>query len=161
MDRPASVAMFNAAGIPAALEPAMARWLRCHVPVCVTFESVSVAAVRRGGGATWQAATARARGLHAGFALVCALDRRPLYPGAKVWLQRSPIWLVAALLWSLTRITAFRELLALGANECRALIDALVKAAPSDFPADTLALLAAMRPSEDDRTATSARKVGS
>lgn len=42
--------VFRAAGLPARLEPEMQLWLRCHAPVCVAFESVSVAAVRLGGG---------------------------------------------------------------------------------------------------------------
>ena len=42
--------LFKAAGLPAIFEPNMALWLRCHVPLCVAFESVSVAGVRRGGG---------------------------------------------------------------------------------------------------------------
>jgi 2-dehydropantoate 2-reductase len=42
--------VFNRAGLPAAFEPDMPLWLRCHVPLCVAFESVSVAGERRGGG---------------------------------------------------------------------------------------------------------------
>ncbi len=45
------VDVFNAAGLPAVREREMPLWLRCHVPLCVAFESVSVAGVRRGGGA--------------------------------------------------------------------------------------------------------------
>ena len=48
------VDMFNAAGLPAAIEPDMPLWLRCHVPLCVAFESVAVAGERRGGGASWE-----------------------------------------------------------------------------------------------------------
>ena len=44
------VDVFVAAGLPAVLEPEMLLWLRCHVPLCVAFESVSVAGMRRGGG---------------------------------------------------------------------------------------------------------------
>ena len=40
--------MFNAAGLPATLEPDMPLWLRCHTPMCVAFESVAVACERRG-----------------------------------------------------------------------------------------------------------------
>ena len=46
------VDLFVAAGLPAVLEPNMLLWLRCHVPLCVAFESVSVAGMRRGGGAS-------------------------------------------------------------------------------------------------------------
>ena len=50
------VDVFNAAGLPAAVERDMPLWLRCHVPLCVAFESVSVAGVQRGGGASWREA---------------------------------------------------------------------------------------------------------
>jgi len=43
--------VFNAAGLPALVEPDMPLWLHCHVPLCVAFESVSVASERGGGGA--------------------------------------------------------------------------------------------------------------
>lgn len=62
------VDVFNAAGLPAALEPQMPLWLRCHVPLCVAFQSVSIAGERRGGGASWGEALVLARGVHASFA---------------------------------------------------------------------------------------------
>jgi len=43
MDQQRWVDVFITAGLPAALEPNMPLWLRCHVPLCVAFESVSVA----------------------------------------------------------------------------------------------------------------------
>ena len=49
LSQPRWVDLFNAAGLPAALEPDMPLWLRCHAPLCVAFESVSVAGERRGG----------------------------------------------------------------------------------------------------------------
>lgn len=54
--------VFAAAGLPAAVERDMPLWLRCHVPLCVAFESVSIAGVRRGGGASWRVASTRASG---------------------------------------------------------------------------------------------------
>jgi len=47
MSRQRWVDVFNAAGLPAALEPDMPLWLRCHAPMCVAFESVSAGARRR------------------------------------------------------------------------------------------------------------------
>ena len=58
------VDLFNAAGLPAALEPDMTLWLRCHVPLCVAFESVCVAGERRHGGAHGEKRSCR----HAGSA---------------------------------------------------------------------------------------------
>ena len=62
MNDKACVDIFNAAGLPAVFEPEMLLWLRCHVPMCIAFESVSVAGVRRGGGASWAEAMVLARG---------------------------------------------------------------------------------------------------
>jgi 2-dehydropantoate 2-reductase len=59
MNRQSGVDLFVAAGLPAALEPEKPLWLRCHDPVCVAFESVSVAGVRRGGASSWRAAFTR------------------------------------------------------------------------------------------------------
>jgi len=55
--------VFNAAGLPAVFEPEMLLWLRCHVPLGAAFESVCIAGMRRGGGATWSASMTIARGM--------------------------------------------------------------------------------------------------
>ena len=123
------VDLFNAAGLPAALEPDMPLWLRCHVPLCVAFESVAVAGERRGGGASWGEAVVLARGVHASFNLIKGLGYR-IYPGSKKLIDGSPIPILAATLWSMSRITSFRELLATGKAECQALVDVMVAAAP-------------------------------
>lgn len=62
MDRQRWVDVFTAAGLPAVLEPNMLLWLRCHIPLCVAFESLSVVGVRRGGGASWGESMVLARG---------------------------------------------------------------------------------------------------
>ena len=115
------VQILNVAGLTATFEPTMLLWLRCHVPMAVAFESVSVAAVRRGGGASWKQAMVIARGAQEGFTLIERLGYR-LYPSGKAVLHAGPTWLLASILWSLSRIRSFRELLATGANECCALI---------------------------------------
>ena len=140
------VDVFNAASLPAVLEPKMLLWLRCHVPMCVAFESVSVAGMRRGGGgASWTQSLTLAHGVHAGFALISRLGY-PLYPRAKSWLNNSPAWMIAGMLWSASRITSFRELLASGVNECRALVDVLVAAASEQH--DIAAAIQAMKPAD-------------
>ena len=141
------VDVFAAAGLPAALEPDMPLWLRCHAPLCVAFESVSVAGVRRGGGASWGESMVLARGVRESFTLIQRLGHR-VYPRGKLWLNRSPIWAVAGMLWFMSRITAFRDLLATGVVECRALVDAMLAAAPQATPPVTAALIAAMKPSD-------------
>jgi 2-dehydropantoate 2-reductase len=140
------VDVFNAAGLPAALEPEMPLWLRCHVPLCVAFESVSVAGERRGGGASWGEALVVARGVHASFALIKSLGYQ-VYPRAKKRIDGSPIWVVAMMLWFVSRIRSFRELLATGAAECRALVDTMVSAAPPGGPPVVVSDIAAMKPS--------------
>ena len=129
------VDVFNRAGLPAALEPQMSLWLRCqtwllsrfwptrrtrsclpcgaapvasssYVPLCVAFESVSVAGERRGGGASWGEALVLARGVQASFALIKLLGY-DIYPQAKKRIDRSPIWMVAMMLWFMSRIRSF------------------------------------------------------
>ena len=123
------VEVFNVAGLPAAFERDMPLWLRCHVPLCVAFESVSVAGVQRGGGASWGEALVLARGIHASFKLIKGLGHS-IYPRTKKLMDRSPAPVVAAILWSMSRVRSFRELLATGKSECIALVDGMVAAAP-------------------------------
>ena len=145
MDRPRWVEVFNTAGLPAAHEPNMPLWLRCHAPLCVAFESVSVAGEQRGGGAAWRDALVLARGVRESFALIKGLGY-PIYPRSKTRLNGCPAWLVAAMLWSISRLRSFRELLATGKSECCALVDAMVTAAPQAKPPVSVGKIQAMRP---------------
>jgi len=140
------VDVFNAAGLPSTLETEMPLWLRCHVPFCVAFESVSVAGERRGGGASWGEALVLARGVHASFALIRSLGY-DVYPRAKRRIDRSPAWVMAAMLWFMSRIRSFRELLATGRAECSALVDAMVSVAPPGGAPIVVARIEAMKPS--------------
>ncbi len=140
------VDVFDAAGLPARLEREMPLWLRCHVPLCVAFESVSIAGERRGGGASWGEAVVLARGIHASFALIRGLGDR-VYPRAKRRIDGSPMWAVAALLWGMSRVRSFRTVLATGHAECRALVDAMVAAAPLARLPVPVADILAMKPS--------------
>ncbi len=141
------VELFNTAGLPAVFEPYMLLWLRCHVPMCVAFESVSVAGKRRGGGASWSEALTIARGLREGFTLIQRLGYR-LYPSGKARLHSAPAWVSASMLWFVSRIPSFRELLATGRNECIALVDVLVSAAQNAKPAVAVARIEAMKPQD-------------
>ena len=145
MGRQRWVAVFNAAGLPAVLEADMRLWLRCHAPLCVGFESVSVAGERRGGGASWGEALVLARGLQACFGLIEALGF-VVYPRSKRLLYRSPPTVAAAMLWSLSRVRSFRELLASGKTGCCALVDAMAAAAASVQRPDLVSKIEAMRP---------------
>lgn len=141
------VDVFGATGLPAVLEPNMLLWLRCHAPLCIAFESVSVAGVRRGSGASWGESMVLARGVQEGFALIRALGYQ-IYPTEKSLMAGSPASGVATMLWGLSRIRSFRELLATGAGESRALVDVLVAAALRANPPVSAARIAAMKPTE-------------
>lgn len=86
-----------------------------------------------------------ARGVQEGFALVMGLGYR-IYPSGKSLLQASPAWCVAAMLWFMSRLRSFRELLATGVGECHALVDVLVAAAPRANPPVSAARIEAMKP---------------
>lgn len=139
------VDVFNAAGLPASLERNMPLWLRCHVPICIAFESSSFAGMRRGGGATWAESMTIAHGIHECYRVIKGLGY-DIYPSAKVRINKCPAWFIASMLWGLTRIKSFRELLSLGAHECSAMVDLLVAAAAlSDNPI-AIEKIKAMRP---------------
>jgi 2-dehydropantoate 2-reductase len=139
------VEVFIAAGLPAAHEPDMLLWLRCHVPLCVGFESVAAAGERRGGGASWGEAVRVARGVSESFMLIKGLGYE-IYPKSKSRIARLPSFMVAFLFWSLSRVKSMRELLATGKSECRALIDVMVAAAPRAKPPVSVSKIQAIKP---------------
>ncbi len=137
--------LFNQAGIASAYEPKMQLWLRCHVPLCCGMESIAYKAVQRGGGATWAEAMVTARGMHGGFAIVQAMGDE-LYPGIKKVLNAMPDVALAGMVWGLSRNKGFRELLATGVRECRALVDAVGAAAGGNVSGDAVKAFVAMKP---------------
>jgi 2-dehydropantoate 2-reductase len=145
MSRSRWVEVFNAAGVPAAVEPDMPLWLRCHVPLCVAFESASVAGERRRGGASWGEAVVLARGVRESYALIKGLGHE-IYPQAKARLSGAPTWVLAGILCLVSRMKSMRELLATGERECRALVDVMAAAAPLAKPGVRLPKILAMKP---------------
>lgn len=139
------VDVFNSAGLPGVVETDMLLWLRCHVPLGAAFESVSVAAMRRGGGASWKESMMIAHGAKESFTLIQRLGYR-IYPSGKALLHASPAWVLAGILWSMSKIPSFRELLATGLNECRALVDALVASTSRIERSVSVSRIAAMKP---------------
>ena len=129
------VELFNSVGLPSEIEENMFLWLRCHTPLCIGFESISVLAMRHnsgaGAGATWSESVLVASGVHAGFSVIQSLGYK-LYPSAKGYLNHLPNFVLAAIFWSMSRIMTFRELLATGKEECKALIDTMIEAANSN-----------------------------
>lgn len=138
------VDVYTAAKLPSAFEPDMALWLRCHAPMCVAFESIAISGVRRGGGASWAEANTLSQGAHECWRLIEA-QGYVIYPKGKARLNNSPIVVLTLILWFMSRIKSFRELLATGINECIALVDAMVTAA-SAMPQIVVAKIAAMKP---------------
>lgn len=148
IDRQRFVEVFQSAGLPAVVEANMLLWLRCQVPLGAAFESVSVAAMRRGAGASWKESMVIARGARESFTLIQQLGYR-LYPSGKAFFHASPPWVLAAVLWSVSRIPSFRELLATGLNECRALVDTLVAYASRPGQSVSINTIAAMKPTQE------------
>ncbi|MFT8898281.1 MAG: 2-dehydropantoate 2-reductase N-terminal domain-containing protein [Acetobacter sp.] len=127
-DDPHWAQIFRTAGLPARHEPQMALWLRCHVPLGVAFESVAVAAEKRGKGAPWSRARTLAIGIRACFAMIRG-QGYDIYPKDKARLEKLPVFAVAGMLWGLSRVSSFRTLLATGETECCALVDDMLASA--------------------------------
>lgn len=137
--------IFQAAGLPAQFESKMALWLRCHAPLCVAFESISVTGERRGGGAPWHSAYALALGIRACFRLIRS-EGYEIYPRGKAWMEWLPVTLIASMLWTLSRVTSFRVLLATGEKECRALVNVMVESGEKVEGFDDCQAILAMKP---------------
>ena len=138
------VDLFNSAELPATYEPQMSLWLRNHASFCVAFESIAVLAKRSGGGASWAQARSVARGMQQGLELTRQLGY-PIYGQGKGMFYRAPAAVPAFVLWSLSRVKDFRELLALGEVECRAMCDAMIAQAAAAQPAIPVPALKAIR----------------
>jgi 2-dehydropantoate 2-reductase len=120
---PRWVDLFEAAGMPSALEEDMGRWLRSQTPLTIAMEGVAVAGMRHKRGATWAEAKTGARTLRAGFSILRALGETP-YPNSKDRMSRAPLPMLTLILWGVSR-SRFRETVGNSAEECRGLIDLL------------------------------------
>lgn len=138
--------LFDESGIPSSFENDMMGWLRCQAAVCVAMESISIAAKRRGGGSSWKEATIAARGSQAIFKIIKQLGFR-VFPRPQAMMSSAPTFLVAAMLWMVSRVPPIRNAMANGVNECRSLIDEIVsnKSSAKVSPAAVSAVLA-MKP---------------
>ncbi len=132
----------------------MPLWLRCHAPLTIAFESVAIAGHSRGGGGKWSEAMLAARGIMAGFQIIQGMGDH-LYPTAKARMNSAPTFLLALMLWGVSRMKSMREVRATGLNESRALSDALAEAAAVAKPPLPAAMKAihAMRPAGRLQTA--------
>lgn len=69
-----------------------------------------------------------------------------IYPKDKVRLEKLPVFIVATMLWGLSRISAFRSLLATGKTECSALVDDMLASPPPAAPSSGLHAIRVMKP---------------
>jgi 2-dehydropantoate 2-reductase len=140
--------LFDTSGIPSTFEENMLTWLRCHVPVCAGMEAISIAGKRRGAGASWGEAMTVARGLQAIFKMIRAMGY-PVIPRSKAMMASSPTFLVAAMLWLVSRVPPIRNAMANGVDECRSLIDEVIassKAKPAGIPSSSTTDVLRMKP---------------
>jgi 2-dehydropantoate 2-reductase len=152
------VDLFEAAGMPSALEEDMGRWLRSQVPLTIAMEGVAVAGMQHQRGATWAEARTGAKTLRAGYAILRGLGETP-YPGVKNQISRAPRPLLTIILRAASG-GRYRQTLGGSAEECRGLIDLLAAEGrrQPELRAAADALLA-LRPAEagGSRTARSTR----
>jgi 2-dehydropantoate 2-reductase len=133
--------VFAAAGIPAAPHADMQSWLRTHVAFIVPVLLAGMRAHHSGHGVRRGEAVTLARALRAGLRLV-RRSGNTVTPAPIGLLDRLPVSVVAALLWTATRIPAFVRTSAVAPrDEPAVLIDEMNSVAAQDIPA-----LLAVRP---------------
>lgn len=132
--------VFTDAGIHTVVEGDMQSWLRTHAVVVSMIGAVTVLARARQAGISLAEARPYALAMHEGFALVQHLGNA-ITPSAMAILQRAPVAVASSLLWVLSRVKSVRDFPGVGPAEPRALIDAMVAAAP-----ERTTLLKAARP---------------
>jgi 2-dehydropantoate 2-reductase len=133
--------VFTDAGVPATVHSDMQSWLRTHAAVVVPIVIAGSTALRRGAGISRAEAVGLARAMKEGFQLVRHLGNS-VTPAPIAIISRSPVSVLAALFWTLTRLDAFTRAIAVApADEPRTLIDEMASAWPGRTPA-----LLAVRP---------------
>lgn len=86
-----------------------------------------------------------ANGVRSGFDLIKGLGY-PVYPKAKTNLERRPMFMLASMLWGVSRIGPFRRLLATGEAEAGFLVDDMVAAAARSKQPVDIERIRAMKP---------------
>ena len=144
VDDPQTAALFEGAGIPTVIEPDMQSWLRTHAAFIVPLMAMGFSARAQGRGATWAEASRAARAMAEGFALVRRLGNAITPTPMRLLgglLGDLPRPFVVLALWTVSRMRSVTDFAGQGPDEPRALIDAMVAAAP-----DATATLASLRP---------------
>lgn len=132
--------VFADAGIPAIVHPDMESWLRTHAALVVPVMVAIGTSYARQAGVSWAEAMNLARAMEEGLGLVRQLGNT-ITPEPVAVLSRLPARVLAAFLWTSSRLEAMRKAGAAGFGEPRSLIDAMAAAAPGQTPA-----LLAIRP---------------
>ena len=138
------VELFEAAGIPSALQENMPLWLRCHAPMTAAMESVAIAKQRYDSNAFRKQSRTAAHGMRAGFTIIRALGDKP-YPRSKAFMSRAPQPLLAFVLRQSARF--FPDDLTQAVTESQSLVDVIASASKSKPNlAEPRQALLAMRP---------------
>ncbi|MGK3994173.1 ketopantoate reductase family protein [Sorangium sp. So ce1024] len=132
--------VFADAGIPAVVHHDMESWLRTHAALVVPVMVAIGTSYARQAGVSWAEAMNLARAMEEGLRLVRQLGNT-ITPEPVAVLSRLPARVLAAFLWTSSRLEAMRKAGAAGFGEPRSLIDAMAAAAPGQTPA-----LLAIRP---------------
>lgn len=130
VDDPQFARLFSDAGIPTVVEADMQSWLRTHAAMVVPLMSIGVLVHARGSGVTWKEASAYAHVFVVGMRIVTSLGNA-LLPSSLASMAKLPKFLMAVMLWALSRTKMLRDLGALGAAEPRMLIDMMSSASPA------------------------------
>lgn len=126
--------LFTRAGIATDVEPAMQAWLRTHAVLIATILAMACEAAARGRGLSLARARDYARALREGLALVERLGE-PIRPSSMRLVRALPISLV---IFVLSRTRLVPMLGAIGPAEARALIAAMIAAAPDGWSSPAL-----------------------
>jgi 2-dehydropantoate 2-reductase len=129
----ASAKVFTDAGIPTVVYTDMESWLRTKAAATVPVMLVSAIAYTRQAGVSWSEAMNLAHATNEGFRLVRHLGNT-ITPTPMAVLSGLPTPMLAALLWTLSRLTPIREVGVIGIGEASTLIDQMSAAAPGKIP---------------------------
>jgi len=129
--------VFRNAHISATVEDDMQSWLRAHVAAILPIMIGGRIVFARGGGLTWPEAARLATALDEGFAVVRALGHSVI-PTAVAAVTLLPRAAKAGILWAMSRSSALGSLGDRGPEEPRALVDAVIAAAPTGASTDAL-----------------------
>ena len=127
--------IFSSAGIKCVHEPDMQSWLRTHAAVAVGAMSAIVAAAKRKSGVTWAEANLSAEAAKEGVLLVQKLGNTVTPKFIYYLVVVAPSFLLAGLLWVLTRVPSVRnnpQVLPQWEREMLGLAESIIAAAPSE-----------------------------